>query len=228
MVDLHFGRALAVAVDAAVALLQAVGIPRDLVVNEAMAVALEVDAFARGVGGEQDADRRVLGVELESGFDALAVVGVLRAIEQFQTVAFLEPARGQVVMEPLLSVAVLSEDDDALLVPVAIGTDDGFEPADELVRLAVELRGSAFRPAGEVVENLSFGGRWRTESARGSFQGFQLGFLLLGVVGVVFFRLFEDAGEGAGGVGERFIARRLAERRAVAVQGIEESLRRGE
>jgi hypothetical protein len=89
VIHLHLRRALAVAVDAAVALLQAVGVPGDLVVDEAVAVALEVDAFAGGVGGEQDADGRVLGVELESGFDALAVIGVLRAVEEFQAVALL-------------------------------------------------------------------------------------------------------------------------------------------
>jgi hypothetical protein len=160
VVDVHFRRALAVAVDAAVALLQAVGIPGDLVVDEAVAVALEVDAFAGGVGGEQDADGRVLGVELESGFDALAVIGVLRAVEEFQAVAFLEAAGGQVVMEPLLGVAVFGEDNDALLVPTAVGPDHVFEPFQKLVRLAVELGGGALRPAGEVVENLGFGGRW--------------------------------------------------------------------
>jgi hypothetical protein len=81
MVHLHLRRALAVAVDAAIALLQAVGVPGYLVVDEAVAVALEVDVFAGGIGGKQDPDGRVLGVELEGGFDALAIVGVLRAIE---------------------------------------------------------------------------------------------------------------------------------------------------
>src|ERR1700686_2912118 len=47
-------RALAVPIDAAVALLHAVGVPGDLIVDEAMAVALEVDTFAGGVGGEED------------------------------------------------------------------------------------------------------------------------------------------------------------------------------
>jgi hypothetical protein len=46
------------------------------------------------VAGEQDADGRVLGVELESGFDALAVVGVLRAVEKFQPVACFKAAGG--------------------------------------------------------------------------------------------------------------------------------------
>jgi len=182
VVHLHLRRALAVAVDAAIALLQAVGVPRDFVVNEAMAVALEVDAFTGGVGSEQDADARVLGIKLEGGFDALAVVGVLRAVEKFQPVALFEAARGQVVVEPLLCVAVLGEDNDPLLVPLAIGPDNVFQPMHELVRLAVQLRGGAFRPAGKVVEDLGLGSRWRPEGAGRGFQGFKLGFLLLGVV----------------------------------------------
>ena len=128
VVDVHFGCMLTVSVDAAVALFQAVGVPGDLVVDKAVAVALEVDAFAGGVGGKQDADRRVLGIKLEGGLDALAVIGVLRAVEEFQTVALLETAGGQVVMEPLLGVAVFGEDDDAFLVPLTVGPNHAFQP----------------------------------------------------------------------------------------------------
>src|SRR5437870_2046396 len=109
-------------------------------------------------------------------------------------------------MEPLLGVAVFSEDDDALLVPTAVGPDHGFEPVQKRLRLAVELRGGAFRPAGKVVEDLGLGSRWGSEGAGGGFQGLKLGFLLLGVVGVVLLGLLEDAGEGAGRAGERFVA----------------------
>ena len=47
VVDPHRLRLLAVAVDAAVPLLQPVGVPRDLVVDQAVAVVLEVDALRR-------------------------------------------------------------------------------------------------------------------------------------------------------------------------------------
>jgi len=167
---------------------------------------LEVNAFTGGVGGQEDADGRVLGIKLESGFDPLAVVGVLRAVEEFQTVAFLEAAGSEVVVKPLLGVAVLGEDDDALLVPVAVWPDLGFEPLHELVCLTVELGGGALRPAGQVVENLGIGARRGPEGAGRGFQGFQLGFLLLGIVGVILFRLVEDAGEGARGAGKGFVA----------------------
>ena len=48
-----FGR-LELAVDAAVALLDAARVPGEIEVEEVGAVGLEVEAFARGVGGEQD------------------------------------------------------------------------------------------------------------------------------------------------------------------------------
>ena len=54
--DVDCPRLLAVAVDAAVALLHHVRVPGDLDVDELRAVVLEVDALAGGVGGEQDAD----------------------------------------------------------------------------------------------------------------------------------------------------------------------------
>ena len=83
---------------------------------------------------------------LESGFDALAVIGVLRAVEEFQAVAFFEAAGGQVIVEPLLGVAVLGEDNDPLLVPLAFGPEHVFQPRQKLVRLAVELRGGVSSP----------------------------------------------------------------------------------
>ena len=46
---------LANAVDAAEALLDAIGVPRQIVIDHQVS-ALKVDAFARGVGGGQDLD----------------------------------------------------------------------------------------------------------------------------------------------------------------------------
>ena len=59
---------------------------------------LEVDAFAGGVGGEQDADGRVLGVGLESGFDALAVVRVHAAVEGQERSPSVKPSVGEEVV----------------------------------------------------------------------------------------------------------------------------------
>ena len=72
---------LAVAVDAADALLQPVRVERDVVVDQAVAVALQVDALAGGVGGEQDADRVLGRVGLERQPQLLALVGGHAAVQ---------------------------------------------------------------------------------------------------------------------------------------------------
>ena len=81
VVDVHLGGGLAVTVDAAVALLQAIRVPGDLPVQQPVAVVLQVDALAGGVGREQDAQRVEVEVVLEDGFDVLAFVLVLAAVE---------------------------------------------------------------------------------------------------------------------------------------------------
>jgi hypothetical protein len=60
------------AVDAAVALLEAGGVPGDVEVEEVGAGGLEVDALAGGVGGEQDAHGVVGGVGVEGALDLFA------------------------------------------------------------------------------------------------------------------------------------------------------------
>lgn len=54
--DQHFLFALSVAVDTPVALLHHIGVVGNLQVDEPIAVVLQVDAFRRRVGSEQDAD----------------------------------------------------------------------------------------------------------------------------------------------------------------------------
>ncbi len=62
------------------------------------------------------------------------------------------------------------------------------------------------RLAASATSSIGANSRWRPEGAGRGFQGFQLGFLLLGIVGVILFRLVEDAGEGARGAGKGFVA----------------------
>ena len=93
---------LAVAVDAADALLEPVRVERDVEVDQSVAVVLEVDALAGGVGGEQDPHGRLGGVLVESGTDQLAGLGVGAALDDldaFVLVALLaqdvaDPAQG--------------------------------------------------------------------------------------------------------------------------------------
>ena len=56
MPDQHFLLTLPVPVDTPVALLHHVGVVGNLQVDEPIAVVLQVDAFGRRVGSEQDAD----------------------------------------------------------------------------------------------------------------------------------------------------------------------------
>ena len=87
VVDVDLRRLLPVAVDAPVALLHAVGVPRDFVVDQPGAVVLQVQPLAGGVGGEQDAHRADVGGGLEGGFDGLPVVRVHAAVHGQQPVA---------------------------------------------------------------------------------------------------------------------------------------------
>src|SRR5256885_1787801 len=89
MVDQNFRRGLAVTIDAAVALLEPVGIPGDLVVDDPMAMPLEVDAFTRGVGGQEDANRIESGIGLEDRLRMLTRDFVHAAEEQRETFSSL-------------------------------------------------------------------------------------------------------------------------------------------
>ena len=123
--DLHLIGALAVAIDAAVALLEPVRVPGDLVVDQLRAVVLEVDALGRRIGGEQDANVGLIRPGLEGGLDLLALVLRHAAEQEEQSVVASEAARGEQLEQPLLGRAVLGEDDDALVGPFAVRPDIG-------------------------------------------------------------------------------------------------------
>ena len=89
----HLGGALKRAVDAAVALLHAPGVPRHVEVEEVPAVVLQVHPLAGGIGGDQDAQR----VQLRRAVEA--------ALEGF----------------PFLIADAAVEGGDALLFPLAAG-----------------------------------------------------------------------------------------------------------
>ena len=63
---------LAVTVDAADALLEPVGVERDVEVDQSVAVMLQIDALAGSIGGEQDPHLRLGGVLVEPRTDQLA------------------------------------------------------------------------------------------------------------------------------------------------------------
>ena len=69
--DFVFG--LELAVDPAVPLLHAAGIPRHVEVEEVPAMGLEVESLARGVGRDEDPDGMLLRVGVEGALDLLAL-----------------------------------------------------------------------------------------------------------------------------------------------------------
>src|SRR5207249_9935554 len=112
--------------------------------NEPMAMELEVDAFARGVGREQDADRALRWVGLELRLDALSAIGVHAAVEHLDPVLHLALGQvlGETLVEVVLRVAVLGEDDDSLVVPGTLaalpcGPADLVDELEELHRLGI-------------------------------------------------------------------------------------------
>ena len=70
----NFRCGLKLPVDAAVALFETAGVPRDIEVEEMLAVGLEIEPFACGIGGEQDADGMRGRIGVEGGLDGLAFV----------------------------------------------------------------------------------------------------------------------------------------------------------
>ena len=144
---------LAVTIDAAVALLQTVGVPRNLIVDEAVAVALEIDTFAGRIRSEQDADRRVLGVVLERRLGALAILRILRAVQEFYPAIGNETAVRENTMKPLLGVPIFRENDHAFAVPLSLRPQISLYPREQLVGLRIKGGGGARSPFLELVQD---------------------------------------------------------------------------
>ena len=72
--DQYLFLALTVPVDTAITLLHHIGVVRNLQMDEAVTVILQVDAFGGGIGSQQDAHSRFLGRGLEGCFDFLTFV----------------------------------------------------------------------------------------------------------------------------------------------------------
>jgi hypothetical protein len=109
---------LADAVDAAEALLEPVGVPRQVVVDHQVR-ALQVDALAGGVGGQQHLH---LGVVLEGFLHLQALFAADAAVDDDHGLLAAEQ-RGDALFEVVERVAVLGEDDQ-LLVRRRLGRRD--------------------------------------------------------------------------------------------------------
>ena len=101
---------LADAVDAAETLLEAVGVPGQVVVDHEVG-ALEVDALAGGVGGEEDAHLRVVA---EGFFGGVALLPAQSAVDGDDGL-FASQSTGDACMQIVEGIAVFGEDDQFLL-----------------------------------------------------------------------------------------------------------------
>ena len=122
VVAADLGGRLELAVDAAVALLDAAGVPRQVEVEEIRAVRLEVQALAGGVGGEQDAQRVLRGVGVEPALDLLAPGAAREAVDHLDALVGAIGALDRLLEDrlqvALRALAVLGEDQDAAVVPL--------------------------------------------------------------------------------------------------------------
>ena len=155
IVAAHHWRRLELAVYAAVALLDAARIPRQIEVEQVRAVGLEVQAFAGGIRGDENAQRVPGGVGVEATLHFLAARAAGEAIDH--TDAFLGVVR---VFDGLFqhgsqiafgAFAVLREDEDAAVVPRwwtarralaerwQVGALVGANPVDQAARLGIRL-----------------------------------------------------------------------------------------
>ena len=142
---------LAMAVHTAVALFEAIRIPRDLVVHDPVAIILKIDAFRGGIGCQEDANFGLFRRRLEGGFDLLALLDVHTAVDRFQATVTSKALAGQQALKILLGRSVFGENDDALVVPAPVGLDGRFDPVEQLFRLGIQLPRRFVRPILELA-----------------------------------------------------------------------------
>ena len=118
---------LELAVDAAVALLEPRRVPRQIEMDEIGAIGLEVDALARRVGADQDAQRLLGRIGIEGGLHLLAAILAGGAGEDGDPLVRLVGV-GERFAEPLLQpaprVLPFGEDDQPAIVPGRCRTAD--------------------------------------------------------------------------------------------------------
>ena len=128
----HHVALLAVAVDTSHTLLQSVGVPGNVPVDE-QATELEVDAFTCCVRGNQN-----LGLIPHKGILGLtALIHILSAMDCRHFVATVAEALCQVDER----VFVLSEDDQLLAVDDTFGVEELFELLEFLLFLVLDIKG---------------------------------------------------------------------------------------
>ncbi len=91
--------------------------------DQVLAVVLQVHPFSRRVGGDQDAQRLLVGIGIELGFQALAVLLAHAAAEARHPLLglFLTQQLPQLPLQVALGVNVIREDQQSCGLPLQIG-----------------------------------------------------------------------------------------------------------
>ncbi len=207
---------LTVAVNAPVALLHLVGVPRDLVVDEIAAVLLEVQALGGGVGAEQDAHGGLIGRRLKGLVDRLAVGHRHAAGHNIHPVgpAALLKEAAQVVER----VEILRKDEEALAIPSVAIAQVLLDPVEQGLGLGVSSLAKPVGDGDQFVEPRAFIGG---EAAEETGSLLQRGGLDLGLLAIVIEVL---TGTGLHALDERDVATALPLRESpnVRVKRLEE------
>ena len=120
VVTVHLRFGLELAINAAVALLQTVGIPGHVKVEQVPAVRLQVQPFAGRVGGNENADRVFTGVRIERLADLLPLrrwCGTVIDCDPLRSP--VAPGHGgvELLLQVPLCVVIFGKDEDAGVVP---------------------------------------------------------------------------------------------------------------
>jgi hypothetical protein len=155
VVAAYFRGRLELAVDAAVTLLDAAGVPGQVEMEQVRAMRLEVQTLAGRVGGEQDAQRILRRVGVEPALDFLSPSAAREAVDDLDallgTFAALDRLLENRLQVALRALAILCEDEDAAIVPFRgialylpaerrhVRTEIPADPVDEVPGLRVGL-----------------------------------------------------------------------------------------
>ena len=118
----HLRRGLKLAIDAAVALFEPRRVPGQIDVDQIVAAHLEVDAFARGVGADEDAQRIRGRVGVEATLQLLAAFGRGCAGEDGDAIIGRKIVQrfGELDFEPAARVLVFREENQLPIVPASV------------------------------------------------------------------------------------------------------------
>ena len=145
---------LSMTVDATVALFHDIWIPRNLDMDEVVAVVLQVNTFRGRVGREQNANRRNVRMRLERSFDRLALVRQHASMQIHQSIAAVSVG-SEYLMEPRMGGPVFGEQNHALSIPVSIRLQMALKPVENGLGFRVDAVTCFLSPCGETVKHIS-------------------------------------------------------------------------